>query len=221
MQAASRPIRSAQSDVHPRLVETLRRHFGSAWRQPAHAPTLQAFASLNALRAGDARPLLLDSGCGNGVSTLTLAERHPRHCVIGIDQSVDRLRRLAPSGLAVHGNAILLRAELASFWRLSVAAGWRAERHYLLYPNPWPKAAQFSRRWHGHPVFPELMRTALAFELRTNWPVYAIEFAAALKFARHERAAACVFECDEPLTPFERKYRDSEHELWRVTSDST
>ncbi len=218
MHATSALVESAQRDVHPRLEASLRRHFDSEWRQPVHAPSARAFQLLHTILQGDARPLVLDSGCGTGDSTLQLAALFPQHRVIGIDQSAARLQRHAPQGIARIDNAILLRAELASFWRLFVAAGWHAQRHFLLYPNPWPKPAQLARRWHGHPVFPMLMKTADHFELRSNWQVYAAEFALALGHAGFAGVAAEVYDCAAPLTPFERKYRDSGHVLWRVAT---
>ena len=216
MQSSSSPVASAQIAVHPRLPIMLDRHFATEWRQPPHAPTLQVFERLCALLGGDASMLVLDSGCGTGDSTLALAERFPGHRVIGIDQSAVRLQRLARDGIATHRNAILLRAELASFWCLFVAAGWKADRHFLLYPNPWPKAAHLARRWQGHPVFPMLMRTSPHFELRSNWRVYVDEFALALRRAGHEDVTIAAVDAAVPLTPFERKYRDSGHALWRV-----
>jgi tRNA G46 methylase TrmB len=219
MQASSHPVQSAQTAVHPRLQETVRRHFDNPWQQPLHAPTQHAFSQLQSMLGNTPLPLMLDSGCGTAASTLHLAELHPGHCVIGVDQSAARLRRLAPDGIAAIGNAIILRAELASFWRLFVEAGMQAERHYLLYPNPWPKAVHLGRRWQGHPVFPTLMRTARQFELRSNWRVYVEEFAFALRFTGHAQAAVETLHIDLPLTPFERKYWDSGHGLWRVQTD--
>jgi tRNA (guanine-N7-)-methyltransferase len=202
--------------LHPRLHETLLRHGRSEWQQPLHAPTRHAFEQLRIMLADNPTLILLDSGCGTGESTLRLAALHPAHCVIGVDQSAVRLARLAAKGIARYGNAVLLRAELSSFWRLFVAAGWRAERHYLLYPNPWPKAAHLARRWHGHPVFPTLLGTARSFELRSNWQVYAEEFAFALNLLGGSPASVEAFVCEQPLTPFERKYCASGHALWRV-----
>jgi len=216
MQSSSHPVQSAQTAVHPRLEETLRRHFDNPWQQPLHAPTQRAFALLQTMLGDAPGPIILDSGCGTGASTLRLAELHPGHCVIGVDQSAARLRRLAPDGIAQIGNAVVLRAELASFWRLFVDAGLSTQCHYLLYPNPWPKAAHLGRRWQGHPVFPTLMRTAQGFELRSNWRVYVEEFACALRFAGHAPAGVEALPIEEPLTPFERKYRHSGHGLWRV-----
>ncbi len=218
MQSLSRAVASAQIDIHPRLQETVRRHLSCEWRQPIHVPSVRMFERLSVLLRDDERPLLLDSGCGTGDSTLQLAALNPGHCVIGIDQSAARLQRLAPLGIALHANAILLRAELTSFWRLFVAGGWRAERNYLLYPNPWPKAVYLNRRWHGHPVLPILLNTASAIELRSNWRVYADEFAFALTIAGHGEARAEPYDGEIPLTPFELKYRQSGHLLWRVAA---
>ncbi len=164
------------------------------------------------------RDIIMDSGCGTGDSTLALAACFPECWVIGIDQSAARLRRHAPDGFAVRGNTVIVRAELASFWRLFNTAGLRACRHYLLYPNPWPKAAQLGRRWQGHPVFFDLLHTADRIELRSNWQVYVEEFALALRFAGLDDARAESYAAELPLTPFERKYRDSGHALWRVCS---
>ena len=126
---------------------------------------------------------MLDSGCGTGASTRALARAHPDCLVIGVDKSVARLGRTGASAFPHReGNAVWLRAELSSFWRLALQAGWALERHYLLYPNPWPKPGQLQRRWHGHPVFPELLRLGGRLELRCNWEIYALEFAAAHRY---------------------------------------
>ncbi|MGD9583046.1 MAG: hypothetical protein AB7V26_05145 [Lysobacterales bacterium] len=139
MHSPSAPVRSSQSGPHPGLARVVVRHLARPWQQPLHAHSQSMFARLCAELAGGTGPLLLDSGCGNGESTRLLAARFPGHRVIGVDRSALRLRRLAPEGFAVHGNAILLRAELGSFWRLFASAGLCAERHWLLYPNPWPR----------------------------------------------------------------------------------
>ena len=110
-----------------------------------------------------------------------------------------------------------VRAELASFWRLARQAGLVFERHYLLYPNPWPKPGHLQRRWHAHPVFSEMLGLAGRLEMRTNWRIYRDEFAFALTRLQGRKAEPAVLADSEPLTPFERKYRDSGHSLYSVS----
>ncbi|MEZ4383769.1 MAG: hypothetical protein R3A79_20725 [Nannocystaceae bacterium] len=214
----SAPVRSNQSGPHPRLAEVVRRHLAATWEQPAHAPTLAALDALLG-RAPEllTRPLVLDSGCGTGESTLALAARHPEALVLGIDRSAERLRRGGRGDAGRDGRALWLRAELSTAWRWLAARGVRLRAHYLLYPNPWPKAAHLQRRWHGHPIFPCLLALGGRVELRTNWAIYAEEFAAAAALvAGRGTAPVEAIAGEPPLSPFERKYAASGHGLVRV-----
>lgn len=217
MQGNSPPVRSRQTQAHPRLDQVVLRHLAVPWQAPVHAPTRAALAPLLAeLSDPSPPPLILDSGCGDGASTLRLAYRHPDALVLGLDKSALRLQRLAPQGQYRRGNAWLLRAEIADAWRVLAQAGVRLAGHYLLYPNPWPKSTHLHRRWHGHPVFPTLVALGGKLELRSNWPVYVTEFGRALELAGCEAVIDPVEDEATALTPFERKYRDSGHALWRL-----
>ncbi len=216
---ASGRVSSRQREPHPRLREHVERHLDSRWLQPLHLPTVEAYGRLRdhpAFRVG--RPLVLDSGCGTGYSTRRLAERFPNSLVIGADRSLARLARGgAASGFAAERNLVLLRAELASLWRLLLAEDRQLQRHYLLYPNPWPKAAHLGRRWHAHPVFPELLALGGEIEMRTNWKLYALEFAQAAGIACGEVVEAREFQPQEPLSRFEEKYHARGQTLFQVT----
>lgn len=212
----SRPVHSPQSGVHPALDAHVRRHRSHRWRQPLHPGSVAAWATFRSWHRPD-RPLLLDAGCGTGVSTLALAERHPHAQVVGVDRSAARLAR-APA--IRPGNVLLLRARLEDFWRLLDEAGTRLAGHYLLYPNPWPKPRHLGRRWHAHPVFPSLLALGGRLELRTNWRIYAEEFSAALTV--HGVSAGEVVSLppgERSLTPFERKYSASGHAIYRVLAE--
>ena len=157
------------------------------------------------------RPLILDSFCGTGMSTALLAEKHPDKWVVGIDQSAHRLAKHPHS---VAENCLLLRAEAEPFWQCLTEAGIPLYAHWLLYPNPWPKASQFKRRVHGHGAFPVLARLGGSLELRTNWAIYAQEFAeAAALIGCGGRVDA--FAPEAPMTLFEKKYQQRGHTLWR------
>jgi tRNA (guanine-N7-)-methyltransferase len=60
-------------------------------------------------------------------------------------------------------NLLLLRCDVVDFWLLAaqdlVALGrWNVQRHFVLYPNPYPKAKHLKQRWHGHAVFPYMLQ---------------------------------------------------------------
>ena len=167
-------------------------------------------------------PLVLDAGCGTGQSTLLLARMLPDCLVIGVDKSEVRLARGgAVQPVQRNDNAIRLRAELETFWRLARARGWRLHRHYLLYPNPWPKPGQLQRRWHAHPVFPDLLALGGRLEMRCNWEPYAWEFAFAVNDFRGTGIAPEAVGMGPPLSPFERKYRNSGLPLYSVVLSSS
>lgn len=210
---------SAQQDVHERLAECVRRHVEQPFRKPFNDYNRVAFDASLAGWDGKA-PLLLDAGCGVGHSTIQLARAYPDHWVIGVDQSEDRLSRRKPYPDALlPKNMVFVRADLVDYWRLLDAAGLRLARHYILYPNPWPKIGHLARRWHAHPVFPTVPRLGGVLECRSNWSVYIAEFATALTQLLGHPVPWEPFEAPVPLTPFERKYRDSGQTLYRLALD--
>jgi len=214
MFANSRSIQSAQAAPHPRLHDTVQKHLLMPFRR---APSAAGRTAFDAVTARLREPFILDAGCGTGASTLALARQFPHRQVLGVDKSAARLaigqRALARTDAP--GNVLLLQCELVDFWQLTAAAGLRCERQFLLYPNPWPKPEHLKRRWHAHPVFADLLKAGGKLELRTNWRIYADEFAQALRIAGFS-AQCAPFAAQQPLTPFERKYAASGHALWRV-----
>lgn len=151
-----------------------------------------------------------------GHSTIQLARAFPDHRVIGVDQSEDRLTRKKPYPDALMPtNLVFVRADLVDYWRLMAEAGIRLARHYILYPNPWPKIGHLARRWHAHPVFPFIPRLGGRLECRSNWNIYVEEFCVALGLLTGRQVPCEAFEAPSPLTPFERKYRDSGQTLYR------
>ncbi|KPQ20464.1 MULTISPECIES: tRNA (guanine(46)-N(7))-methyltransferase TrmB [unclassified Halomonas] len=214
MQQPSRPVISNQPGPHHDLARRVSRGLTHPLRKPIAAHTQQAFELAAEWRETQSGPLILDAGCGVGLSTRRLAEQFSDHMVIGIDRSESRLTR-------VHGelpaNAKLVRADLVDFWRLAHQAGWAPERHYLLYPNPYPKASHLKMRWHGHPVFPTLLAIGGLLEVRSNWQLYVEEFALAVSQVTGRQAEVGAWAPDgDYLTPFEAKYHQSGQALWRL-----
>ena len=220
MEGNSRFISSAQSGPHEDLPELLRRHLAHPFRKPILDYNREAFAAALAARAAwnPQAPLILDAGCGVGWSTLRIAEQYPDHFAIGVDQSFDRISRGKP--LTLPANAVFARADLVDFWRLLQTAGIHLARHYLLYPNPWPKIGHLARRWHGHAVFPTVLALGGVLECRSNWRIYIEELAQAITLATGR-----LVQCEpwqptgQPMTPFEKKYLASGHDLHRIVVD--
>ena len=132
----------------------------------------------------------------------------------------------------------LIRADVVDFWRLLARFLENSKTplaaHFLLYPNPYPKAKHIQRRFYAHAVFPVLAALGGRFECRTNWEIYAREMAQTLKILGEQAAVlggqgaaaepsaepfAEPFFPENPITAFERKYLKSAHTLWRVRCD--
>ncbi len=217
MRANSRPVTSNQPGPHEHLQAIVRKHAQSTFLKPLSPASCAAFDLAVAAWHRHGGPLILDAGCGVGLSTRRLAACHPESFVIGVDQSADRLQREVRWNGALPNNFVTVRADLVDFWRLMHRDGIRPARHFLLYPNPWPKKDQVGRRWHGHPVFPTVVALGGEIECRSNWQTYVEEFAGALAQLTGVAAVAEPFAADPaaPLTPFEEKYLESGHALWR------
>lgn len=216
MYANSRPVSSAQSAIHDRLASTVARHASTPFLKPLTDYNRAAFErSMTAWRHSGEPPLILDAGCGVGLSTRNLATQFPDHFVIGVDQSAHRLSRKILWDDTLPTNFLCVRADLIDYWRLMLAAGVHPARHYILYPNPWPKIGQLGRRWHGHPVFPTIVALGGILECRSNWRIYIEECAASLKQLTGVEIPCESFHTETPISPFEKKYLESGHGLWR------
>ena len=162
-------------------------HICQSFRQSAKGPSVRAFDSAVEWlekNSETGRPLILDSGCGTGLSTRNLARAYPDAAVIGVDRSAARLGKSRTFELP--DNALLVQSELACFWRLMLQAeasgddhlltASNVRKHYVLYPNPYPKPTRLNLRWHGHPALPALLAIGDEIELRSNWRTYLEEF---------------------------------------------
>lgn len=229
-----RQVVSNQEGPYKDLEKQVRKYAAAEYRRPIAEHTRNAFQTVEQFvgsYSGGAINVILDSGCGTGESTLHLAHKFPDYPVIGIDKSAVRLDKAAQSAnrlivkeQTAHDlprNAFYVRAELIDFWRLALdkvrAGQWVIPYHTLYYPNPWPKQSEAGRRFHLHPVFPTLLQLAQKTELRTNWEVYAQEFAQAARLLLPGADTTIQpFQTDEPITAFERKYNEAHQTLWRV-----
>jgi tRNA (guanine-N7-)-methyltransferase len=119
-------------------------------------------------------------------------------------------------GIETPANLRLIRGDLVDIWRILEDADIRLEKHFILYPNPWPKSQHLQRRWHAHAVFPAIIRLGGQLILRTNWEIYAREFADAVQIATGKRPALYQYFPGTFISPFEKKYFLSGHTLYEV-----
>lgn len=214
MKNNSAEVESNQSGIHEDLGLLIDKYKKSAYLKPIQKHNKEAFVELlSVIQECEYLPVI-DSCCGTAMSSFKLAERYPERWVIGIDQSAKRLLKQQGSAHKVK----LLRANCEDLWRLMVEHGLTAYKHYILYPNPWPKAEHVKRRWHGHPVFPVLPQISAAIEVRSNWELYVQEFAFAWKQLTGVTGTVSSFHATEPVTLFEKKYHNSGHALYCFTA---
>ena len=217
MEGNSRPVFSNQTGPHPDLKRIVCKHLGSDFHYPISESVLEQFNHLHAKVQALGMEIILDSGCGTGQSTRQLAEDHPNQLVIGVDKSAHRLAKANVSEAFYHTeNLIFLQMDLISLWLLASRYQWRLEKHFVLYPNPWPKQHHFQRRWHGHAIFPSLVKLGGYLTVCTNWPLYLVEMQTALALAGksahiQKRAAEC-----RPISLFQKKYAASGHPLMEL-----
>jgi len=222
----SREVTSNQSGIHENLEQIVRKHFISEFKKPIAEHTQVAFDSIrcdveNALNKGTS--LYFDSFCGTGMSTTILANENPNALVVGIDRSIARLSKKYNE--SIPENVILLQADCIDFWLLAVKANWKLDRHTIYYPNPYPKSKHVKRRCHAHPSYPLLFELGGQIELRTNWKIYADEFAQSFAYASDYLKEA-EFKCSglvslvfdkrnaKYMTLFEKKYVEDGQEIY-------
>jgi tRNA (guanine-N7-)-methyltransferase len=159
-------------------------------RRPEAPHNLQAFNAAREAyeahcgRVGSKVPVVLDSCCGTGRSSIILAEERPDSFVVGIDKSEARLSRNRGwrEGAGSHSipqNVVLVRGDCTDLWRSAWRHGWNVAEHFMCYPNPYPKRSDLGKRWHGGPSFPILLGLGGRIEVRATWRTYLEEMAIA------------------------------------------
>ncbi|MCO4800033.1 MAG: SAM-dependent methyltransferase [Colwelliaceae bacterium] len=216
----SKAIVTNQPGIHEKLAEIVHKHLSHPSKKPFQKHTLDAFELAHQKVLAHDGDIILDSCCGVGQSTRLLAKDNPHALVIGVDKSAHRIQRnddeLKESTDTQHvDNYLLIRADLNDFYRLVKKASWRVSKHYILYPNPWPKAKHLQRRWHGSAVFPEIISIGKEIILRSNWRLYLEEFLFSAEIVKKTGLISLVND-EKPLTPFEAKYKASGQDCWQL-----
>jgi tRNA G46 methylase TrmB len=223
----SKAIITNQTGIHEKLDDIVAKHLSHPFKKPYQPHTEQAFQEMDNLvqaflQANPSGEIILDACCGVGQSTRILAEQNPQSLIIGVDKSAHRINRNVEGFAENDGynaqNYHLVRADLNDFYRLVKTANWPVTKHYILYPNPWPKSKHLQRRWHGSAVFPQMTNIGDMLILRSNWRLYLEEFQQAAKqMALHGELYQVNVTQEKALTPFEAKYQASGQVCWQLT----
>lgn len=227
----SKAIITNQNGIHEKLDDVVKKHLTHPFQKPYQVHTEQAFKEMDCrvnefLKTNPQGELILDACCGVGQSTRILALQNPNALVIGVDKSDHRLSRNISlrhvEGFTQDGgyqgqNYHLVRADLNDFYRLVKKANWPVSKHYILYPNPWPKSKHLQRRWHGSAVFPQMTSIGEQLILRSNWRLYLEEFQQAAKQVNLFGDITELTVAEQALTPFEAKYQASGQTCWQLT----
>jgi tRNA G46 methylase TrmB len=217
MQQQARSISTNQIGIHQNLTKVVARHLQHPSQKPLSAHTQQAFLEAANWLGDWQGDLILDSCCGVGESTVNIARTHPNARVIGIDKSALRTDK-HQAYASTSQNYLVLRADLNDFLRLLVLSDKKLTKHYLLYPNPYPKSAHLQRRWYATSALKDILALGGILEVRSNWQLYIQEFSAALAIANISSQIS-LFESDIAITPFERKYWQSGQSSWQLLAN--
>ena len=221
MPIKSNMVVSNQSGVHKDLESGIEKYLVNPFRKPYRSFSKGIFHKANQVINNLNLPIILDSGCGTGESSHILSKKNTDIIIVGIDKSEKRLDKFIERDNFYHkDNLILMRADVIDIWRMIKQSNWTIKKHYILYPNPWPKKNQLKRRWHGHPIFPEMIGLCDQIELRTNWQIYAEEFKQALEIITQKKTSLDSIKVKYFMSPFEKKYSNSRQKLYRVVSSN-
>ncbi len=217
MQQQSRTISTNQTGIHQNLHKIVTRHLACVSQKPLSIHTQEAFQDAISWLGNWQGDLILDSCCGVGESTVNIARAHPNARVIGIDKSALRTDKHSSYASTLQ-NYLVLRADLNDFLRLLVTSDKKLTKHYLLYPNPYPKSAHLQRRWYATSALKDILKLGGLLEVRSNWQLYIEEFSAALDIVNVKNQVT-LFESNKAITPFERKYWQSGQSSWQLIAN--
>jgi tRNA (guanine-N7-)-methyltransferase len=121
------------------------------------------------------KPIFIDIGCGDGQSTIQLAQWAPEACIIGIETHTPGIAK----GLMIaHAQGVRnLSIFQGDFWELLDAQpDLNFDRIHLYFSDPWPKSRHHKRRLI-QVKFLEALRayisTSTILHIATDWANYA------------------------------------------------
>ncbi len=220
MKKLSNQVVSNQIGIHENLETIVLKNKHANFLKPYTEVALNIFTNIESwiLEQGE-RPLILDLCCGVGESTFHLANQYPDNLVIGMDKSLDRIERNNAFKKSLPENMYLVRADIIDLLRqfAEKKAKYQIEKIMIYYPNPYPKQKHLKLRWYGHPLFKTIMDFHCPIEVRSNWKLYLEEFSVAALLYGDFEIITEEYIPEIMITPFERKFANSFHQLYRTS----
>ena len=219
----ARPVTSNQTEINDKLIANFDKHRKSKFLKKASKHNIIAFEQAKTfIEKFPEKPIILDNGCGTGLSSLKLARTYSDSIIIAIDKSLARLRKfphyLGLEGGATPENLLFIRADAEEIWRLFKQEGIRTDKAFFFYPNPWPKKNDFKKRWYSHPAFAETIDIFGELYVRSNWKLFCEEFAQVANHFYSDQYSVEELEIERKVyfTAFEKKYYESGQTLWEM-----
>lgn len=175
----------------------------------------------------------LEIGCGAGLHAIRYARQNPERFLVAIERTQQKFEAFA-SRLRGHGemsNLLALRDDAVSVVTHLVAPK-SVDRIFLLYPNPYPKAAQANKRWHRMPFLlklHEVLRPGGEIRLATNESFYKDEASKWMRGLRlFEMSSEKIYSLKDLGTPelpqahthFEKKYLNAGQSVYHLVFKS-
>jgi len=171
---------------------------------------------------GNARPLTLEIGFGNGDSLLEIARTNPERNFLGIEVHRPGVGKLLMSlEQAGIGNVRIICHDAVEVLRQQIPDG-SLDRVLVFFPDPWPKKRHHKRRLI-QPEFVSLLARKLRrggrLHMATDWENYAeqmLEVMQASPEFENARAGGGFSQRppDRPLTKFEQRGQRLGHGTW-------
>ena len=214
-----RPIRSYVLR-QGRLTEAQTRAFETLW--PRYGLTLDDVPLDFGELFGNAHPVTLEIGFGNGETLAQLAQRHPERNFLGVEVHRPGVGHLMIKLAAQESsNTRILQSDAMALLRQHLPAACLASV-LLYFPDPWQKRRHHKRRIVC-PEFLDLIHRALipggVLHMATDWEDYAQHMMRVL--SAHEgftnQAGSGHFSPrpdSRPLTKFEQRGQRLGHRVW-------
>lgn len=190
--------------------------FRSIW--PVIPAAEQAWRALR-----NTKPLVIEIGPGVGMHPIQYAHQYPAKYIIAIEKTREKFGKFAVTHaqhpeltnlLPVHANAMQ--------WITQNIGAEEVSEYFLLYPNPYPKAAQKNKRLHNMPFMEHLlatMHTGATLTIATNMEFFHLEALAQLSISPQlQLSANCNFTAQTHTgrTHFETKYLQRGHTCYQL-----